>query len=97
MVLERVCEFLHLRYDDAMTRYFERVPDRLREHGNRYDLEGNLLVSHEARLRQQHNTARPPDPSLVFEWKRSMCEGERSQFEAVAGRQLRTLGYETKY
>jgi hypothetical protein len=97
MALERVCAFLSLPYDDAMARYFERVPDRLREHGSRYDLEGNLVVSHETRLRQQRNTARPPDPSLVFEWKRSMCEGERSQFEAVAGRQLRTLGYETKY
>jgi len=94
--IEEVCRYLSLSYDDSMARYFERAPDRLREHRSRYRIDGSLLVSHQERLHQQRNVMRPLDSSLVFGWKERMSDGERSRFEAVAGDQLRALGYETR-
>lgn len=94
--IEGVCRYLRLSYDDSMARYFERAPDRLREHRSRFRMDGSLVVSRQTRLEQQQNVARPPDSSLVFAWKETMSDDERLRFEAVAGDQLRALGYETR-
>lgn len=92
-VLEKICAFLRLPYASQLERYHERAMDRLREHRDRQGPDGVLLVSHEERLKQQRMVTRPPDPSRIDVWRKTMTEGERRDFEAVAGELLRDLGY----
>ena len=92
-VLEGICEFLGLDYDDRMLRYHEFAPDRLREHQGRFHLDGSVVVTHEQRLRQQFRTTQPPDRSRIFVWKQEMHHNEQLRFEAIAGDVLREFGF----
>ena len=93
-VLQRICAFIDLPYENKMLSYHLRVPERLSEHRTRLRIDGNVVVTHEKRLDQARLTMQPPDSSRVFAWKESMTEDERNRFEAVAGPLLRELGYE---
>ena len=42
-ILERVCDFLDLEYDDVMLRYYERTPYRLQEHKGRALPDGSVI------------------------------------------------------
>jgi hypothetical protein len=92
-VLKRICRFLELKFDPGMLRYFERSPERLREHVTRYRRDGSILVSHEERLIQQRQTTLPPNPNRIAVWRSSMNDLELLQFEAMAGDLLEELGY----
>jgi hypothetical protein len=93
-VLRRLCNFLELPFDEAMLSYHMRSPQRLAEHRERRRLDGTLVLSREARLRQQARTMLPPDASRVFAWKQEMSRDEQTRFLAVGGELLRELGYE---
>jgi hypothetical protein len=93
-VLETVCRFIEIQFDAAMLRYWERTPERLKEHRTRHRTDGTLLVSHEQRLMQQSLTMRPPQPDRIFRWKEEMTAHERSEFLRIAGDKLDELGYE---
>jgi hypothetical protein len=92
--LREICGFLELDYEPCMLRYFERTPERLREHRERLRKDGQLVVSQEQRWQQQRRTTQPPDPSRIGGWKCSMTREEQSQFAEVAGDLLLELGYE---
>ncbi|HKO61111.1 MAG TPA: sulfotransferase [Pyrinomonadaceae bacterium] len=92
--LERVCKFVGLGFDEAMLSYYERAPERLKEHKGRWRPDGTALLTQEQRLRQQRRAIKPPDPECVFAWKRSMSVKERAAFQRVAGDLLEELGYE---
>ena len=94
-VLERICRFVDLDFDDRMLRYHEFSSERLREHQARIRADGAVVVSHEQRLRQQYRTTQPPDRSRVSVWKREMSADERRRFDAVAGDVLRELGFDS--
>ena len=93
-VLEGICEFLGLDYDDRMLRYHEFAHERLREHQGRFRVDGSVVVSREQRFEQQYRTTQPPDRSRVFAWKRAMDREEQRRFEAVAGDALREFGFQ---
>jgi len=76
-----------------MLRYFERTPERLKEHRARVRVDGAVLVSHEQRLWQQRLTTQSLQSSRVFQWKREMSEAERAEFVLYAGDTLEELGY----
>lgn len=92
--LNRICAFIHLEYDDAMTRYYTRAPARLQEHKGRSRSDGTEIFSQEQRLLQQRHTTEPPDAARVFAWKSVMGAEERERFQLVAGDLLKDLGYE---
>jgi hypothetical protein len=92
--LRQICAFINLRYDDAMLRYYERTPVRLKEHKGRYLPDGPPIITQELRLRQQQRTTEPPDAACVFAWKSRMSDIEKGKFALVAGDLLRDLGYE---
>lgn len=92
--LRQIADFIELGYDDAMLTYHTRTPARLVEHKARCRPDGSLLVSREARLRQQRRTTLPLDPGLALGWKTGMSAGERTTFLRVAGQLLESLGYE---
>jgi hypothetical protein len=77
-----------------MLRFWERTPERLREHRTRHRLDGSVQVTHEQRLVQQKMTMHPPDPTRIFNWKREMRPAECDEFVCYAGDTLRELGYE---
>ena len=95
-VLQRICRFLDLGYNNSMLRYYERVPDRLQEHKGRFRRDGTAIVTQEQRLRQQVQTIRAPDPSRVFAWKEAMGNEERLRFDAIAGGVLKDFGFELR-
>lgn len=93
-VLERICAFAGLSYEESMLRYYLRAPERLREHKGRSRPDGTEVVTREQRLLQQRRATEPPDPTCVFAWKRLMSTEERLKFRLVAGDLLAELGYE---
>jgi hypothetical protein len=94
-VLEGICEFLDLDYDDRMQRYHEFAAERLKEHTGRFRLDGSAVVTHDQRLRQQSRTTQPLDRSRVFAWKQEMHRDEQRRFEAIAGEVLGACGFES--
>ena len=92
-VLEGICEFLGLDYDERMLRYHEFAPERLKEHQARVRVDGSVVVTHEQRLGQQYRTTQPPDRSRAFAWKHAMPRDEQHRFDAVAGDALREFGF----
>lgn len=92
--LRRICSLIDLEFDPAMLRYYERAPERLREHLERRRIDGTLVVSREIRARQQASTTHPPDPARIGVAGRALTEAERDRFEAIAGDALRAFDYD---
>jgi hypothetical protein len=93
-VLEAVCKFAKLDFDPAMLRYWDRTPDRLKEHRTRHRMDGSVVVTHSQRLVQQRLTMQPPQAGRIFGWKEEMTRDEHSEFLRCAGYTLKELGYE---
>jgi hypothetical protein len=93
-VLEAVCKFAKLDFDPAMLRYWDRTPDRLKEHRTRHRMDGSVVVTHSQRLVQQRLTMQPPQAGRIFGWKEEMTRDEHSEFLRCAGDTLKELGYE---
>jgi hypothetical protein len=91
--LRRICAFVDLPFDPAMLRYYERTPERLREHRDRFDRQWTLLVSHQERLTNVARTTGPPLPERCGHWRHEMTSAERAEFEKHAGSLLGELGY----
>jgi len=92
--LESICRFVNLEFHPAMMRYYERAPERLKEHRERRLPDGVVLVTHEQRLRNQESATRPPNPARVLAWRLSMTPEEQREFARYAGDALRMFGYE---
>jgi hypothetical protein len=92
-VLRRICAFIDLSFSRDMLFYYERTPERLREHLPRYRVTGSLLISHEERLQQQAATMRAPDVSRIGVWRHEMSSDEVDRFQDIAGKLLEELGY----
>jgi hypothetical protein len=93
-VLERVCEFIDLPFDEAMLDYHRRSGERLEE--MRRELPGSKSASElsvERRMDTHRRTTAPPDASRATRWREEMSEADRSSFERVAGGTLAKLGY----
>jgi hypothetical protein len=92
--LKSVCAHVDLNFEREMLNYYQRAPERLKEHKGRSLPDGTTFLTQEDRLRQQQRTTEPPDPTCVFSWKRMMNAEERRRFQLVAGDMLEELGYE---
>jgi len=92
--LKRVCAHVELLYEAAMLNYYQRAPERLKEHKGRVLQDGTELLTQEQRFQQQQRTTEPPDPTCVFAWKQTMNTDERKRFQHVAGDLLKELDYE---
>lgn len=76
--LRSLCEFLDLRFEDSMLRYFERASDLLPGMGD-------------PRL---HQRLRLPPTSGLRDWQRQMSADDSALFDVLAGDLLTELGYE---
>ena len=94
-VVQSVCAFLDLGYDEMMLEYHLRAASRLQEHEGRSWIDGSIVVTKEQRFQQQHRTTQPLDRSRVLAWKSAMNLEERQRFDAIAEHLLTALGYET--
>ena len=93
-VLEEVCEFIELPFDEAMLDYHERSGERLEE--MRRELPGSdssAELSVDRRMATHRRTTAPPDASRATRWREEMSAEDRSSFERVAGGTLAKLGY----
>jgi Sulfotransferase family len=90
-VLRDICEFVKLQFHPAMLRYWERTPERLKEHGTRY--RSGRVVTHEERMKQQELTTLEPQTDRAFAWKKEMTAAERDEFVFTAGDTLQEFGY----
>jgi hypothetical protein len=95
--LRRVCEFIDLPYDEAMLRYHERAPERLREKARDLDRGPQKEPqSAEARMESHALATEPPDPERVGRWRTEMSAEDRAVYEELAGDLLADLGYEVE-
>jgi LPS sulfotransferase NodH len=92
-VLRQICDFIKLDFHNSMLRYYDYAPQRLREQLERRQVNGGLLVSQEARYKQQINTTRPRDISKIGVWRTKLQPEEIRKFEKIAGDVLRSFGY----
>jgi hypothetical protein len=92
-VLAKICRFVELEWDPAMLEHHTRAESRLREHLGRTAPDGTPIQTREQRLRQQQSSLRAPDPRRIAGWRTGMLPEERAEFERVAGKLLRELGY----
>jgi hypothetical protein len=93
-VLHKICEFIDLPFDSAMLRYFERTPERIKQHGTKRDASGAVIVTHEQRVQQDKLILQPPQKERIDRWKEDMTPQEQSEFSEAAGDLLKELGYE---
>ena len=93
-LLQEICSFIELDFEEGMLDYHLRTPQRLTEHKTRLRSDGTPLVTHDQRVDQVRLTTAPPDPSRIYAWKREMSVEEQRRFSAVAGELLVELGYE---
>ncbi|MFH1793659.1 MAG: sulfotransferase [Pseudomonadota bacterium] len=82
-VLRDICDFVDLRYEPSMLRYYTRSPQRLREHRARYRMDGTLVVSHDTRIVQQQNTMKPILPRDGV-WRREMEPHDLSRIDPLS-------------
>lgn len=54
-----------------------------------------MILSQEARLKQQPTSSKAPIPELIGRWRTELSAAEVAEFETVAGEALRVFGYET--
>jgi hypothetical protein len=92
--LRKVCAFIDLPFDEVMLRYYERAPERLKQHVTMHNASGVVLVTHEQRVRQDKLLMEPPSQERISRWKSEMTSEEQGEFEAAAGGLLQELGYE---
>ena len=92
--LRRACEFIELEFDPAMLSYHENAAERMREidrtlpgTADRVELDASQ------RLAKHEMATKPPERERIFAWRRDMSEGDRAEFEAVAGNLLKELDY----
>ena len=83
-VLDPVCKFIALPFDDAMLEYHERAGERL----------GELGLHPGAAYHPLALTQSPPKRDRAGVWRREMSREEREAFEAEAGDLLAELGYD---
>jgi hypothetical protein len=77
-VVRGLCDFIDLRYEDAMLRYFERA---------------DHLVQGVGRPNRHQRLFLPPTKGLR-DWREQMSSEDAALFEAIAGVALSGLGYE---
>jgi hypothetical protein len=94
--LRRICAFTELDFDPAMLSYHEGAEERMREidrtlpgTSDRVELDASQ------RLAKHEMATKPPERDRIFAWRRDMSDGDRGEFEAVAGTLLADLGYPT--
>ena len=92
-VLRTVCDFIGLDFSTMMLCYWQRTPERLKEHRSRCSTDGSLIVTHERRLEQQRLTMHPPDAGRVLAWRTELTSVEQSEFEHTASDALTEFGY----
>jgi Sulfotransferase family len=95
--LRRVCEFTELPYDEAMLRYHQRAPARLREKARDLDRGPDKAPQRaEERLESHALAAEPPNPERIERWRTEMSAEDRAVYEELAGDLLADLGYEVE-
>jgi Sulfotransferase family len=93
-VLERICAFVDLPWDEKMLDYHRGAELRMQEMIRELHPMGGGTITAEERVRQHELVSKPPSASRAGRWKTDMSPADRSAFEAVAGNLLAELGYE---
>lgn len=94
-VLHEICAFIELPYSKKMLDYHQHAPRRINEHEGRLNKDGTVILSKEARMKQQASSSKALMPELIGRWRTILTASEVLEFEAVAGETLRLYGYET--
>ncbi|MGH9119720.1 MAG: sulfotransferase family protein [Acidimicrobiales bacterium] len=76
--VRRLCEFIDLRWDDGLLRYYERA--------------GDVIAA--TRFPEAHQRLLLPPTVGLRDWRRDMEPADVARFEAIGGRLLAELGYE---
>jgi Sulfotransferase family len=93
--LRSVCHLIELDYDPAMLGYHEAAAGRLAELDTDLDdAGGRIRRSGRERVASHALATEPPRDRRGGAWRTEMSEGDRREFESVAGGLLAELGYD---
>jgi hypothetical protein len=92
--LRRICTFLDLSWDPVMLECHDRAATRLAELQDAVDPTTGRVNKGANRQRTHALTSAPPRAARVGRWRKELDSAERRRYEAIAGPQLRELGYE---
>lgn len=93
--LTRICGFLDLPFDAAMLDYHRTAGARLAEVVRPFGRGEAATFSPQDFVAIHERTQQPPDAGRVERWRRELPAADLKRFERVAGKLLRSLGYET--
>ncbi len=94
-VLHDICDFIELPYSKEMLNYHQHASQRINEHEERLNDDGTVMLSKDARFKQQASSSKALMPELIDRWRSELTVAEVGEFETVAGETLRLFGYET--
>jgi hypothetical protein len=92
--LTRICGFLDLPFDAAMLDYHRTAGARLAEVVTPFGRGDAADLSPQAFVAIHERTQQPPDAGRVARWRRELPAADLKRFERIAGKLLRSLGYE---
>ncbi len=92
-VLEDICRFIELPFEDGMQLYHQSAEHRLDDLNPHYNPDGSVKVTRESRLLIHHLSAQPPDRTRIDRWRQELSLEEQRAFDRVAGDLLEQLGY----
>ena len=95
--LRSICSYLQLSYHPRMLDYYKLAPARLAEFKRPFGPSGKTLPDIKRFLAIHDFTRLPPDPGRIGRWRTEMPEEQQRSYEAIGGRLLRELGYETRF
>jgi len=95
--LRKICGYLELSYHSRMLDYHRFASARLAELKRPFGPPGRTPADIDRFVSIHDRTRRPPDPSRISRWCTEMPEFQQRQYEAIAGKLLCELGYETKF
>lgn len=92
--LNRICNFLDLRFDHRMLDYYKTASQRLEEFQPWYR-NGRLMSGgdRDYRIHIHRHTSRPPDQDCTESWRGILTKDDIDDIESVAGDLLEELGY----
>jgi hypothetical protein len=92
--LRSICDFIDLEFDSAMLRHDKGAEERLAELGDLEAVGGRQARNADERAGAHARAKQGATTARTGAWRTEMDDGDRREFEAVAGELLRDLGYD---
>ncbi len=92
--LRKICTFINLDYHSQMLSYYESAEEKLDNLKDWKNPNGGVFATKEMRKTVHANVDKPPDSSLIGQWKKSLTNEQIKTINDIACHYLLEFGYE---